>query len=260
MVIMDSLSLLGGVNLDTTRSLLVQAILTLDEAHNSQPSQSSTPSSPSLPPSFLRNIKTALDRLSKLHILLFSPPSPQEEQQDLSQWLSENRDSFQQFLGNRSNSDIDEFLAQESSCGVLSKSKTDSPPESCDTTIQAYQPAFQLQQELKIFRQLAEQRFAEISGGNGVPRVVVEKVAEVEELYFLTRDQTTDCVWNVEYQALPNEVFLESDSGKMFRQKCQCPAAEEGKEIEHSKDVYCPKNKKDEDCESCFMIDVGSGS
>ena len=264
MVMLDSLSLLGGANLDTTRSLLVQAILTLDEAHTLQSSPSE--SSPLISQPFSLNIKTALDRLSKLHILLFGPRSD-EEQQDLSEWLSENRDSLQQFLGDRSNSDIDDFLTKEgASCGVLGTSKragADSPLVHCDI-LQAYQPAYRLRDELKLFRQLVERWFLKVSAEtdadgkptpaanqafSGVPRVIVKQIAELETLYFLTRDQTTESLWNVEHQVLPVEVFLESDSGKVLRQKCQCPAVEEGKAIEHSQDVYCPKNKKDEDSE-----------
>ena len=251
---LDSLPLLGGTHLDTSRSLLVQAILTLDEAHGTQlssvSSSSVSPSSlPNISQTFIRNIKTALDRLSKLHILLFGP-RPAEDDQDFSQWLSENRDSLHRFLDDRSNSDIDEFLAKEGGVGVLSADAgADSPPQPCDM-LQTYEPASKLQDELKIFRRLVEQRFAKSS--RGIPRVVVEKVAILESLYFLTRDQTTDCVWNVEHQILPNEVFLEADAGKVFRQKCQCVAAEKGKEIEHSQDVYCPKNKKDED--SMFSV------
>jgi hypothetical protein len=130
------------------------------------------------------------------------------------------------------------------------------PPPLCDT-LQSYQPLLNFNDELKQFRKLVERKFAATS--DGVPRGLVEQIAALEVLFHITRDQTTDPVWNVSHQVCRNEVFVESDVGKTFRQKCACPAAEEGKQIDHSQDAHCPRNAKEEDSKSfsswpqCFL-------
>lgn len=241
--------------------MLVQAILTLDEAHTTQQSVLKLTPPPSQPPKVdsttsFQNVKTALDRLSKLYILLFGPPSS-EDAHNFTNWISQNRELLQQFLGDRSKSDIDDFPPKDgASCGVVEVvqgTDADSPPQPCDILL-PYQPALKLSHELKLFRKLAEWRFASIAGG--IPRAVVAKVAALEILYHLVRDQTTDCVWNVDHQATRIEVFTPSDVGKVFRDKCACPAAEKGAEVVHSKDVHCPKNKKDEDSRSYVSYSI----
>lgn len=253
----DQSPFLGGGCLETSQNLLVQAILALEEANTTH--QTSTKSPSSRKPSsnetspIIKNVKTALDRLSKLYILLFGPQCS-EDSHSFSRWITQNRRVLNGILGENADLSaskvLDIVLGDEASCGegvieiVKDADAESSPPQRCDILL-PYQPSLNLNDELKQFRKLAERRFE--STPDGIPRVIVEKVAALELLFYLTRDQTTDCVWNVDHQASRIEVFAESDVGKVFRQKCVCTAAAGSEEKVHSTDPHCPKNKKDED-------------
>ena len=253
---------LGGC-LETSQNLLVQAINFLEEANNTHHNLTNSPSNPSHPsdpnsssievPPLLQNITTALDRLSKLHILLFGPRS--EGGQSASRLRStQSQRQLSELLGEKTVSNDPEVVeiiqGQEPSCGedvleiVQETDAESSPPQRCDTLL-PYQPALNLNEELKVFRKLVEIRFESIP--SGIPRFIVEKVAELETLFHLPRDQTTNCVWNVDHQV--SRIELITGSG-VFREKCVCVPAEGSVEKVHSTDPHCPKNKKEEDSKS----------
>lgn len=256
---LDQAPLLGGVGgcLQTSQHLLVQAILTLDDAHNShsQTTKSSSTQTQIADPdsSLFQNIKTALERLSQLYVLLFGSQNNQGPH-SFTQWISDNRKLLTSLLGDASKSNNGQLfeigLGDEPSGGngvieVIKGADGDSsPPQPCDT-LQSYQPLLGFNDELNQFRKLVERKFAATS--DGIPRGLVEQIAALELLFHITRDQTTDPIWNVSHQVYRKEVFVASDVGKVFRQKCACPAAVEGKQVDHSQDPHCPRNVKEED-------------
>lgn len=249
----------GGGCLETSQHLLVQAINFLEEAnttHQTLTNPSSSPKSSSIEASpLLKNITTALDRLSQLHTLLFGPRS--EDGQSSSRWSTQSHQKPSEVLEEKpiiKDPEVLELvLGGEASCGedvleiVKETDAESSPPQRCDTLL-PYQPSLNLNEELKQFRKLIELRFESIP--NGIPRFIVEKVAELEILFHLTRDQTTDCVWNVDHQTSRIELFTGLNTAGVFRQKCVCVPAEGSEEKVHATDPHCPKNKKDEDRKS----------
>lgn len=258
----------GGC-LAISQNLLVQAIVSLEEANTTNQKVTKSPSSPKSKTDetspTLKNITTALDRLSKLHTLLFGPRRKEDEllcqestekEQNLEELLDEVFDEKAALEKSELQQD---FIEVDLSVGEIvletvevADTESCSPPQPCDTLL-PYQPSLNLNEELKQFRKLVELRFESIS--TGIPRFIIEKVAELEILFHLTRDQVTDCIWNVDHQVLPNEVF---QGAGVFRQKCNCVVAKGSKVKVHSSDPFCPKNRKLEDSELSADLCMGT--
>lgn len=247
----------GGC-LQTSQNLLVQAIVSLEEANTTHQAVTKLASSPNStseeasPP--LKNITTALDRLSRLHTLLFGPRRKDGQLSSLES--TENEQNWDDLLDEvlDEKAALEKTELQQEVIGIhvsvgesvlevveVADAESCSPPQHCDTLL-PYQPSLNLNEELRQFRKLVELRFETIP--SGIPRFIVKKVAELEILFHLTRDQTTDCIWNVDHQVSQIEVFKGLG---VFRQKCVCVAAKGSKEKVHSTDPFCPKNKKQED-------------
>jgi hypothetical protein len=251
----------GGGCLESSQRLLVDAILSLEEANSSHQNLIKTPATRKSLNNDIsviaRNIKQALDRLSKLYILLFGPQCS-EDSHSFSRWINQNRKVINGFLGDNSDQSVNKVFDivlgdasfSQDIIEIESTTKMDaSSPPPCET-LTRYLPSLDLARELKEVRRLLEIKFE--SRQNGIPRDIVEKVNSLEELFYISRDPTTDAVWNVGHQVSRVEVFQESDVGKAYRDKCACKA-EEGAEVSHTSDPYCPKNTKDEDSKSTVL-------
>lgn len=263
---------LGAGRLESSQHFLVEAILSLEHANSTQQNLLKTPPTRKVLNNELatiyRSIRQTLDRLSRLYIVLFGPQCS-EDGISFSRWISQNRRLVNGFLGPGAETQADKVFdivlggdgslspAEEAAKGVQQAAKREaSPPRPCDTLMQ-YMSSSVLNLEIRNVRRLLEKRFLTTRGG--VPRALVKNLDALEKCYFLPRDPTTDCVWNVDHQSSRIEVFSKSDVGKTYRAKCICATAKAKKKkktIAHDKDPYCPKNPKDEDSKSNRVSEI----